>query len=103
MNENQELDNLSHEKDALDQSVALNRITMALLKTRREETFWLHFIVVLSILANVIMAYLFISYESKVETTTTTTTTIEQDSGEGNGNNIYQAGEYAQYMEGGVE
>ena len=30
----------------------------------------------------------------------TTTETIEQDTGEGNGNNVYQAGENAQYTEG---
>lgn len=33
-------------------------------------------------------------------TTTTTTETITQDTGEGGGNNIYQAGQGAQYIEG---
>lgn len=98
-----DLDNLAQEKDALDQSVALNRITMTLLKNRKEETSWLYLIVVLSILSNIVMACLFIHYVSHVKTTTTTTTTVEQDTGEGNGNNIYQSGEHAQYSEGGSE
>ena len=33
----------------------------------------------------------------------TTTTTVTQDTGEGEGNNVYQAGEYASYEQGGVE
>lgn len=33
----------------------------------------------------------------------TTTTTVTQDTGEGEGNNVYQAGEYATYEEGGIE
>lgn len=37
----------------------------------------------------------------QIERTTTTTETIMQDTGEGSGNNIYQAGEYAQYSDGG--
>lgn len=38
----------------------------------------------------------------QVDTTTTTTTeTVTQDTGEGSGNNIYQAGEYASYSQGG--
>lgn len=36
-------------------------------------------------------------------TSETTTTTVNQDTGEGQGNNVYQAGEYATYDEGGVE
>lgn len=37
----------------------------------------------------------------QIEHSTTTTETIMQDTGEGSGNNIYQAGEYAQYSDGG--
>lgn len=33
----------------------------------------------------------------------TMTTTVTQDTGEGEGNNVYQAGEYATYEEGGFE
>lgn len=33
----------------------------------------------------------------------TTTTTVNQDTGEGEGNNVYQAGEFATYDEGGAE
>lgn len=36
-------------------------------------------------------------------TSETTTTTVNQDTGEGQGNNVYQAGEYATYDEGGAE
>lgn len=36
-------------------------------------------------------------------TTETTTTEVTQDTGEGYGNNVYQAGEYATYDEGGVD
>lgn len=39
---------------------------------------------------------------SEIEATTETTT-VTQDTGEGDGNNVYQAGEYATYEEGGVE
>lgn len=34
---------------------------------------------------------------------TSETTTVTQDTGEGEGNNVYQAGEYATYDEGGGE
>lgn len=37
---------------------------------------------------------------SEIETTTETTT-VTQDTGDGSGNNVYQAGEYATYDEGG--
>ena len=37
------------------------------------------------------------------EETTTTTTTVNQDTGEDSGNNVYQAGEYAEYAEGDSE
>lgn len=48
----------------------------------------------------------FFEYESQFEyevekEVTTTTTTVSQDTGEGEGNNVYQAGEYATYNEGG--
>lgn len=36
-------------------------------------------------------------------TSETTTTTVNQDTGEGEGNNVYQAGEFATYDEGGAE
>ena len=36
-------------------------------------------------------------------TSETTTTTVNQDTGDGEGNNVYQAGEFATYDEGGAE
>ena len=94
-----EIDSLVQEKDAFDQSIALNRIAMALLKNRREETFWLHLVLLISILVNIAIAGLFLVYETHMQTTTTTTT-VTQDTGEGDGNNVYQAGEHAIYEEG---
>ena len=41
--------------------------------------------------------------EIGVTTETTETITVEQDTGEGSGNNVYQAGEYATYSEGGAK
>lgn len=95
-----ELDDLSNEKDALDQSIALNRIVMTMLESKRREDFWLRIILIISLIVNVIIAGIFINYESHMSTTTTTTT-VEQDTDEGSGNNVYQAGEYASYNEGG--
>lgn len=94
-----ELDNLATEKDALDQSIALNRIVMTMLESKRREDFWLRIILIISLVANVLIVGIFIQYESHMSTTTTTTT-VEQDTGEGSGNNIYQTGEYASYIGG---
>lgn len=97
-----ELENVRAEEDALDQSLALNRIVMALLKAKKREDFWRDIILVISILTNIIIAGIFIHYESQW-TTTTTTTTITQDTGEGTGNNVYQSGEGANYIQGNSE
>ena len=44
---------------------------------------------------------LFIAFASGLEITTTTeNTSVTQDTGVGDGNNVYQAGEYAEYTEG---
>ena len=44
---------------------------------------------------------LFIAFASGLEITTTAEeTTVSQDTGVGDGNNVYQAGEYADYTEG---
>ena len=88
----QQLDTLRKEKDALDQSVALNRIVMTMLESKRREDFWLRIILIISLLANIAIAGIFTWYESGW-TTTATTTTVTQDTGEGSGNNVYQAGE----------
>lgn len=98
----QQLDALRKEKDALDQSVALNRIVMTMLESKRREDFWLRIILIISLLANIAIAGIFTWYESGW-TTTATTTTVTQDTGEGSGNNVYQAVENADYIQGNSE
>ena len=98
----QQLEALRKEKDALDQSVALNRIVMTMLESKRREDFWLRVILIISLLANIAIAGIFTWYESGW-TTTATTTTVTQDTGEGSGNNVYQAGENADYIQGNSE
>lgn len=97
-----ELDALRKEGDALDQSVALNRIVMTMLESKRREDFWLRIILIISLLANIAITGIFTWYESGW-TTTATTTTVTQDTGEGSGNNVYQAGENADYIQGNSE
>lgn len=88
-------------EDTLDQSVALNKIAMEMLKSKRREDFWLRIILLVSLCVNLLIVGLFLLYESQFTTTeTTVTTTVEQDTGEGEGNNVYQAGENAQYIQG---
>lgn len=82
-----ELDALRKEEDALDQSVALNRIVMTMLESKRREDFWLRIVLIISLLVNIVIAGIFTWYESQW-TTTTTTTTVTQDTGEGTGNNV---------------
>lgn len=98
-----ELDALRKEEDALDQSVALNRIVMTMLESKRREDFWLRVILIISLLVNIAIAGIFAWYESGWEYTDTTTTTVTQDTGEGSGNNVYQAGENANYIQGNSE
>lgn len=98
-----ELDALRKEEDALDQSVALNRIVMTMLESKRREDFWLRVILIISLLVNLVIAGIFVVYESQWQYTETTTTTATQDTGEGSGNNVYQAGENASYIQGNSE
>lgn len=98
-----DLETLRKEEDALDQSVALNHIVMTMLESKRREDFWLRVILIISILANVIIAAIFVQYEKGMATTETITTTVEQDTGEGSGNNVYQLGESANYIQGNSE
>lgn len=93
-----ELDALRKEEDALDQSVALNRIVMTMLESKRREDFWLRVILIISLLVNIVIAGIFVVYESQWQYAETTTTTVTQDTGEGSGNNVYQAGENASYI-----
>lgn len=92
------------EKEALDQSVALNRIVLNMLESKRKEDLWLRIVLIISILANIAISCIFIGYESQFTTEKTiTTTTVSQDTGEGEGNNVYQSGERANYVQGNTE
>lgn len=96
-----DLDTLKTEDDALDQSIALNRIVMSMLESKRREDFWLRIILILSILVNLVICIVFVQYEKHISTETITT--VEQDTGEGNGNNVFQSGESAKYIQGNSE
>lgn len=88
------------EEGSLDESIALNRITMQLLKDRAADCKRLWIALIISILANLIICGAFLWYESQWERTETVTTVI-QDTEDGGGNNVYQSGESATYNEGG--
>lgn len=86
------LGKIKDEENALDQSVALNKIVMQLLKTRAQECKRLWIALIVSILINLLIVGGFLWYESQWEyTTTTTSTEVEQDSGE-DGLNMLQVG-----------
>lgn len=88
-----ELDLLKGE-DALDQSIALNRIVMTLLEQNKRRDRIISILLAISIIINALIVGGFLWYESQWETTaTTTTTTITQDSGKGDGNS-------AKYVQG---
>lgn len=91
--------NTSDKNVTLEQSLALNQITLSLLESKKRSDLWIKIILLVSILSNIIIAGMFLAYESQF-TTTTTETVVTQDTGEGEGNNVYQAGEYAQYQQG---
>jgi hypothetical protein len=91
------------EEDALDQSIALNHIVMTMLESKRREDFWLRLILIVSILVNLVICIIFVQYEKNMTTTETVTTTVEQDTGEGSGNNVFQSGESAKYVQGNSE
>lgn len=86
------LDKVKKEEDALDQSVALNKIVMQLLKTKAQENKWLWIALVISILINILIVGGFLWYESQWEYATTTTTEVMQES-EDTGTNLLQVGD----------
>ena len=100
MDINEELRHLKKEEDALDQSLGLNRILLTLIDNQRKIYKWICILLVISLLCNVAICALFVAYESQF-VTTTETITIEQDT-DGPGNNVYQSGENAQYVQEGV-
>lgn len=94
------LGKIKDEEDALDQSVALNKIVMQLLKTRAQECKRLWIALIVSILINLLIVGGFLWYESQWEyTTTTTSTEVEQDSGE-DGLNMLQVGDNSRMVLG---
>ena len=99
MDINEQLRQLKCESDALDQSLGLNRILLTLIDNQRRTHKWLCILLVISLLCNVAICCIFVAYESQF-TTTTETITITQDTGEGEGNNVYQSGSDAQYIQG---
>lgn len=86
------LGKIKEEEDALDQSVALNKIVMQLLKTKAQENKRLWIALVMSILVNLFIVGGFLWYESQWEYTTTTTTEVTQES-EDTGTNMLQLGD----------
>lgn len=99
MDINEQLRQVKGEADALDQSMGLNRILLNLIENQRRTHKWLCILLVISLLCNVAICCIFVAYESQF-TTTTETFTITQDTGEGEGNNVYQSGSDAQYIQG---
>ena len=99
MDINEQLRQIKGESDALDQSLGLNRILLTLIDNQRRTHKWLCILLVISLLCNVAICGIFVAYESQF-TTTTETITITQDTGEGEGNNVYQSGSDAQYIQG---
>lgn len=97
-----DLETMKTEEDALDQSIALNHIVMTMLESKRREDFWLRLVLIISILVNLVICIVFVQYEKHM-TMTETITTVEQDTGEGNGNNVFQSGESATYVQGNSE
>ena len=61
----EELNAIQQEGDALDQSVALNRIVIAMLESKRREDFWLRIILIISLLVNIAIAGIFTWYEGQ--------------------------------------
>ena len=92
MVDGEDLKKLREEQGALDQSIALNKITMKLLHDRAADCKRLWIALVSSILVNLSIVGSFLWYESQWDRTTTTTETtmITQNTGEGTGNNVYQ-------------
>lgn len=120
------INTLKDEDNPLNQSLALNKIVMDLLKERKKQmqhdkiAFVIVCVVFVFTLCGVLVSnYIerqdllqqlentridFMEYMDSLEfqstTTESTETTVEQQSDEGGGNNIFQAGENATYMEG---
>lgn len=74
------LNEIKEEKDALDQSIALNKLVLNLLDHAKLQIKILSIVLIVSILSNIVIVAGFLWYESQFEyeTTTTETTTTEE-------------------------
>lgn len=99
MDINDQLRHIKQGEDALDQSLGLNRILLTLINSQQRAHKWLCILLVISLMCNVAICCIFVAYESQF-TPTTETITITQDTGDGEGNNVYQSGSDAQYIQG---
>lgn len=108
---------IATEPDALDQSLALNRIVTQLLEERNNDFKRLRILLLISIIANFLIVAIFLfqhvtlvreyqdildSLEWEETVSTTTTTEIVQDT-EGAGNNAVQVGDNGQIVLGESE
>lgn len=82
---------IKEEENALDQSVALNKIVMQLLKTKAQENKRLWIALVISILVNLAIVGGFLWFNSQWEYTTTTTEVTQES--EDTGTNLLQVGD----------
>lgn len=88
-------------EETLEQSLAMNKVALDLLKLKGKDFKLLWIALIVSLCINLVMAGLFLNTLKGIETETTTTT-VTQDTNEGEGNNVYLSGESAQYHEKGV-
>ena len=77
-----DLNQLREEDGALDQSIALNKITMKLIHDMAADCKRLWIALVISILVNLVLVGGFLGYGSQWEYTPTETTTVTQDIGD---------------------
>lgn len=94
------------EKDALDQSIALNRIVMTMLQHQKESNKRMFIALIISLLINVCVVAGFLYYESLWKYETTTTTVTQEVEGEGSDINNVQGDQYmdnATHNEGGAD
>lgn len=98
-NQNAKID----EMNELESVKALNEVSMELLRHKKADHTKLFVIIILLIVVNLIQCGLLvwlIIRDSDVVETVTTTETITQDT-DGDGNNVYQSGENANYVQEG--
>ena len=109
------VNDIQKEPDALDQSIALNRITTQLLEERNKDFKRLRILLLISIVANLLIVVIFLSQQAALtrdyrdlldslewEETTTTTTEVVQDT-DGSGNNVLQVGDNGKIIYGESE